>query len=433
MRRIFFNFVLIKKSFSFLLGRTALHWAATVNNCEVICALLVNGANKDMQDQRDMTPLFLAAREGCRDAVKILLNAGADRDIPDDKGRLPREIAQERCHHDLVDYISQFVPSTASQSDLLFGIPVASATMRQQATNSRKPRPKRRSKSGSAESTPRDKKDLQPEIVNVPTIKIKKTKADDFLSTSRSGAVDLASIGSLSPVGSFDLPPSYESACGVNIQPSSADIMQDQLNFDSKFFGNDFLSCPSHLVGTDLASMQCSARASGRSVPSGSVQSPDVSSPYSGSGSSPLSCGSNGMNGASSSTDGYFGYTMSQQQALAGRYMPGQQSDMAALFNSRQGNGYMQPSLTVNDTSQTLLAGHQTIGDMNDWMVQQQQQQQQQPMFHQQIMTTPDLTACYGSNYNTTNIMNNSQMSNMQQQQQLLQQQLLQPQVNYFL
>lgn len=38
-------------SYSFrFLGKSALHWAAAVNNVEATIALLKNGANKDMQD-----------------------------------------------------------------------------------------------------------------------------------------------------------------------------------------------------------------------------------------------------------------------------------------------------------------------------------------------------------------------------------------------
>lgn len=32
------------------LGKSALHWAAAVNNVDATIALLKNGANKDMQD-----------------------------------------------------------------------------------------------------------------------------------------------------------------------------------------------------------------------------------------------------------------------------------------------------------------------------------------------------------------------------------------------
>lgn len=33
-------------------GKSALHWAAAVNNVEATLALLKNGANKDMQDSK---------------------------------------------------------------------------------------------------------------------------------------------------------------------------------------------------------------------------------------------------------------------------------------------------------------------------------------------------------------------------------------------
>lgn len=42
-------------------GRTALHWAAAVNNVDAANILLMHHANRDAQDEKDETPLFLAA------------------------------------------------------------------------------------------------------------------------------------------------------------------------------------------------------------------------------------------------------------------------------------------------------------------------------------------------------------------------------------
>lgn len=42
--------VSLTECLSSLLGKSALHWAAAVNNVEATIALLKNGANKDMQD-----------------------------------------------------------------------------------------------------------------------------------------------------------------------------------------------------------------------------------------------------------------------------------------------------------------------------------------------------------------------------------------------
>lgn len=89
------------------LGKSALHWAAAVNNVEATLALLKNGANKDMQDSKEETPLFLAAREGSYEAAKLLLDHFANREITDHLDRLPRDVAQERLHQDIVRLLDQ--------------------------------------------------------------------------------------------------------------------------------------------------------------------------------------------------------------------------------------------------------------------------------------------------------------------------------------
>lgn len=40
-------------------GKSALHWAAAVNNVEAAVVLLKNGANKDMQNNKVKTFIFL--------------------------------------------------------------------------------------------------------------------------------------------------------------------------------------------------------------------------------------------------------------------------------------------------------------------------------------------------------------------------------------
>jgi len=88
-----------------LSGRTALHWAAAVNNVEALLTLIHRDANKDAQDSYDQTPLFLAAREGSREAIRALLDTGANRDIPDHMDRLPRHTAAERLHLDIAQML----------------------------------------------------------------------------------------------------------------------------------------------------------------------------------------------------------------------------------------------------------------------------------------------------------------------------------------
>uniref|UniRef100_A0A8C0GY29 Neurogenic locus notch homolog protein 2 n=1 Tax=Chelonoidis abingdonii TaxID=106734 RepID=A0A8C0GY29_CHEAB len=89
-------------------GKSALHWAAAVNNVEATLVLLKNGANRDMQDNKEETPLFLAAREGSFEAAKILLDHFANRDITDHMDRLPRDVAQDRMHHDIVHLLNEY-------------------------------------------------------------------------------------------------------------------------------------------------------------------------------------------------------------------------------------------------------------------------------------------------------------------------------------
>ena len=92
------------------LGKTALHWAASVNNVDAVNVLLQNGANRDAQDKKDETPLFLAAREGSYQAAKALLDHCANRDIQDHMDRLPIHVAQERMHQDIVTLLEQHIP-----------------------------------------------------------------------------------------------------------------------------------------------------------------------------------------------------------------------------------------------------------------------------------------------------------------------------------
>uniref|UniRef100_A0A8B9LFM0 Neurogenic locus notch homolog protein 1 n=1 Tax=Astyanax mexicanus TaxID=7994 RepID=A0A8B9LFM0_ASTMX len=89
-------------------GKSALHWAAAVNNVDATVVLLKNGANKDLQNNKEETPLFLAAREGSYETAKILLDHLANRDITDHLDQLPRDIAQERMHHDIVRLLEEY-------------------------------------------------------------------------------------------------------------------------------------------------------------------------------------------------------------------------------------------------------------------------------------------------------------------------------------
>ncbi|XP_074839313.1 neurogenic locus notch homolog protein 3-like, partial [Carettochelys insculpta] len=151
------------------LGKSALHWAAAVNNVEATIALLKNGANKDMQDSKEETPLFLAAREGSYEAAKILLDHFANREITDHMDRLPRDIAQERLHHDIVRLLDEYntvrspqgaLPAGHTMSPLLCPpnsfLPSLKPTP--QGKKSRRPSAKNPAGAGSSASLPKEPK-----------------------------------------------------------------------------------------------------------------------------------------------------------------------------------------------------------------------------------------------------------------------------------
>lgn len=58
--------------------QTAMHWAAKWNFTEILHLLLEKGANVNAMDVGQWTPLFLAAKHGHLEAVKILLGGKAN-------------------------------------------------------------------------------------------------------------------------------------------------------------------------------------------------------------------------------------------------------------------------------------------------------------------------------------------------------------------
>lgn len=52
--------------------------------------------------------MFLAAKEGSYETAKVLLDSFANRDITDHMDRLPRDVAQERMHHDIVRLLDEY-------------------------------------------------------------------------------------------------------------------------------------------------------------------------------------------------------------------------------------------------------------------------------------------------------------------------------------
>lgn len=100
-------------------GQSALMWAAAQGQPAMVRLLLQHGALPDARskdqdwprwvtseprikflDPGGYTPLLYAAREGCRDCVAALLDAGADIDLPDLWGQTPLLMALLNLHYD---------------------------------------------------------------------------------------------------------------------------------------------------------------------------------------------------------------------------------------------------------------------------------------------------------------------------------------------
>ena len=70
-------------------GCTALEWASVEGHLEVVRLLCEAGADKDKAEQEGATPLFIASQEGHTEAVHRVCEAGADKDKAKQNGVTP--------------------------------------------------------------------------------------------------------------------------------------------------------------------------------------------------------------------------------------------------------------------------------------------------------------------------------------------------------
>ncbi|XP_054637738.1 neurogenic locus notch homolog protein 1 isoform X2 [Dunckerocampus dactyliophorus] len=86
-------------------GRSALHWACSVNHLSLTRTLVRYGAAVDLQDNKGETPLFLSAFYGCYDTTRLLLLHGANLELHDRRGRRPVDVAREGLHHQVLELL----------------------------------------------------------------------------------------------------------------------------------------------------------------------------------------------------------------------------------------------------------------------------------------------------------------------------------------
>jgi hypothetical protein len=84
------------------LGWTALHQAAAHGRPAVVAALLQAGASADVEDDYGMTPLHLAAEEGCSESAELLVTKVRER-----RGSI-EYLAERTGHHELGERLSAY-------------------------------------------------------------------------------------------------------------------------------------------------------------------------------------------------------------------------------------------------------------------------------------------------------------------------------------
>jgi len=96
-------------------GWTPLHYAATKGHLAVMSMLLDENAYIDAASPNGSTPLMMAAHYGTPQAVKLLLEAGADPMLKNDLGLNALDFAHKANREDSAQIISAFVRASHSR------------------------------------------------------------------------------------------------------------------------------------------------------------------------------------------------------------------------------------------------------------------------------------------------------------------------------
>uniref|UniRef100_A0A8D2JRK1 Cyclin dependent kinase inhibitor 2A n=1 Tax=Sciurus vulgaris TaxID=55149 RepID=A0A8D2JRK1_SCIVU len=88
-----------------------------MGSTDIARLLLLHGAEPNRADPATLTrPVHDAAREGFLDTLVVLHQAGARLDVSDLWGRLPVDLAEERGHRDIAQYLRAAAGDTESGS-----------------------------------------------------------------------------------------------------------------------------------------------------------------------------------------------------------------------------------------------------------------------------------------------------------------------------
>ena len=86
-------------------GWAALHYAAAIGDCDIIKLLLDHAAYIDAESTNKTPPLMMAARGGQEDAVKLLIEEGADISLKNEAGLTAEDFAVKNDHPDVANLL----------------------------------------------------------------------------------------------------------------------------------------------------------------------------------------------------------------------------------------------------------------------------------------------------------------------------------------
>lgn len=190
-----------------------------MNNVSAATLLLRHGANKDAQDDRSQTPLFIAAREGSRDVVILLLQNSASVDIPDHVDHLPRDVALDRCHHDIVQLLDNCSFNQASDGGGAMGGVMSYMShlpKNKQKRPSRKQRVPKESECHKIEHCLQYPPHMSSPFVHLPLDSVKKSKRKPIApgygapSLGLQGCLHAAALGNVLENRTMEYPPPYD-------------------------------------------------------------------------------------------------------------------------------------------------------------------------------------------------------------------------------
>ena len=161
--------------------------------------------------------MFLAAREGGYETAKVLLDYHANRDVTDHMDRLPKDMAAEKLHHDIVRLLEEYNMNTQPPLPMHNNIATSPPSMSfvQPSTSKQKQRPRKTSKNNQQNKDSPNGQPTKPNSSLPPQKgKPRKKKTPDMNLVNISGEIPCGK----SPQGVVDVIPTFDpSTCSGHL------------------------------------------------------------------------------------------------------------------------------------------------------------------------------------------------------------------------